>query len=221
MDKLTDTVFLVDDDARVLTAIARLLGSAGWNIRTYRSAREFLAEHDCSVSGCLVLDLLMPDMSGLDLQKELARRGHHRPIVFLSGQGDVPSSVSAMKSGAVDFLMKPVDSEILLAAVTNAMEYDARQRAAASRTCGVRMRLSSLTARERQVLDGVVAGLLNKQIAGRLGIVEKTVKVHRARAVAKLGVRSTAELVRMVQVAVDDRIYGTPPVQFAEPVLYS
>jgi FixJ family two-component response regulator len=221
MDNLTGTVFLVDDDARVLKAIARLLGSAGWNIRTYRSAREFLAEHDCSVPGCLVLDLLMPDMSGLDLQRELARRGHHRPIVFLSGQGDVPSSVSAMKSGAVDFLVKPVDSEILLAAVTNAVEDDVRQRAAASRTCGVRTRLSSLTARERQVLDGVVAGLLNKQIAGRLGIVEKTVKVHRARAVAKLGVRSTAELVRMVQVAADDRIHGTPPVQSAEPVLYS
>ena len=221
MDKLIGTIFLVDDDPRVLKAMARLLGSERWGTRTYRSARAFLAEHDDSVPGCLVLDLLMPDMSGLDLQKELARRGHHRPIVFLSGQGDVPSSVSAMKSGAVDFLIKPVDSEILLAAVTNAMEYDARQRAAASRTCGVRTRLSSLTARERQVLDGVVAGLLNKQIAGRLGIVEKTVKVHRARAVAKLGVRSTADLVRMVQIAADDQIYGTAQASSAEQELHS
>jgi len=221
MNKLTGTVFLVDDDARVLKAMARLLGSEGWDIRTYRSARAFLAEHDCGVPGCLVLDLLMPDMSGLDLQKELARRGHHRPIVFLSGQGDVPSSVSAMKSGAVDFLIKPVDSEILLAAVTSAMDYDARQRTAASRTCGVRTRLSSLTARERQVLGGVVAGLLNKQIAGRLGIVEKTVKVHRARAVAKLGVRSTADLVRMVQIAADDQIYGTAQASSAEQEFHS
>jgi FixJ family two-component response regulator len=221
MDKLTGTVFLVDDDPRVLKAMARLLGSEGWCTRTYRSAREFLADHDCGVPGCLVLDLLMPDMTGLDLQKELARRGDRRPIVFLSGRGDVPSSVSAMKSGAVDFLTKPVGSETLLAAVANAMEDDARQRAAASRTCGVRTRLSSLTARERQVLDGVVAGLLNKQIAGRLGIVEKTVKVHRARAVAKLGVRSTAELVRMVQIAAGDQIYGTAQAPSVEQGLHS
>jgi FixJ family two-component response regulator len=221
MDKLTGTVFLVDDDPRVLKAMARLLGSDGWCTRTYRSAREFLADHDCGVPGCLVLDLLMPDMTGLDLQRELARRGDRRPIVFLSGRGDVPSSVSAMKSGAVDFLTKPVDSEILLSAVTNAMEDDARQRAAANRTCGVRTRLSSLTARERQVLDGVVAGLLNKQIAGRLGIVEKTVKVHRARAVAKLGVRSTAELVRMVQIAAGDQIYGTAQAPSVEQGLHS
>jgi FixJ family two-component response regulator len=201
MGKLSETVFLVDDDPRVLKALARLLASDGWITQTYRSAREFLADHDATAPGCLVLDLLMPDMTGLDLQQELARLGQHRPIIFLSGRGDVPSSVNAMKSGAVDFLTKPVDAKSLLEAVRRATERDLRQRALADRLHGLTTRLATLTVREREVLDGVVAGLLNKQIAGRLGIVEKTVKVHRARAVAKMGARSTAELVRMVEAA--------------------
>jgi len=201
MDNLTGTVFLVDDDPRVLRAMARLLASEGWSTRPYRSAREFLADHDAAIPGCLVLDLSMPEMSGLDLQRELMRRGECRPIIFLSGRGDVPSSVAAMKSGAIDFLIKPVDGEILLDAVGKAIERDAGQRVTTERKRRLSERLSSLTDREREVLDGVVAGLLNKQIAGRLGIVEKTVKVHRARAVAKLGARSTADLVRMVQFA--------------------
>lgn len=199
MGKLSETVFLVDDDPRVLKALSRVLASDGWIARPYRSAREFLAEHDVAAPGCLVLDLLMPEMTGLDLQQELARLGEHRPIVFLSGRGDVPSSVTAMKSGAVDFLTKPVDAKALLEAVRRAMERDVRQRAHADRLHGLTTRLATLTVREREVLDGVVSGLLNKQIAGRLGIVEKTVKVHRARAVAKMGARSTAELVRMVE----------------------
>ena len=201
MGKLSNTVFLVDDDPRVLKALARLLASDGWITQTYRSAREFLDAHDAAMPGCLILDLLMPDMSGLDLQQELARQGRHRPIIFLSGRGDVPSSVSAMKSGAVDFLTKPVDAKALLEAVRRATERDERQRAQADRLHGLTTRLASLTVREREVLDGVVSGLLNKQIAGRLGIVEKTVKVHRARAVAKMGAHSTAELVRMVEAA--------------------
>jgi FixJ family two-component response regulator len=199
MGKLSETVFLVDDDPRVLKALSRVLASDGWVARPYRSAREFLAEHDVAAPGCLVLDLLMPEMTGLDLQQELARLGEHRPIVFLSGRGDVPSSVTAMKSGAVDFLTKPVDAKALLEAVRRATERDMRQRAHADRIHGLTARLATLTLREREVLDGVVSGLLNKQIAGRLGIVEKTVKVHRARAVAKMGARSTAELVRMVE----------------------
>lgn len=199
MGKLSETVFLVDDDPRVLKALSRVLASDGWIARPYRSAREFLAEHDVAAPGCLLLDLLMPEMTGLDLQQELARLGEHRPIVFLSGRGDVPSSVTAMKSGAVDFLTKPVDAKALLEAVRRAMERDVRQRAHADRLHGLTTRLATLTVREREVLDGVVSGLLNKQIAGRLGIVEKTVKVHRARAVAKMGARSTAELVRMVE----------------------
>jgi len=199
--KLSDTVFLVDDDPRVLKALARLLTSDGWITQTYRSAREFLAEHDATAPGCLILDLLMPDMTGLDLQQELARLGERRPIIFLSGRADVPSSVTAMKLGAVDFLTKPVDAKSLLEVVRRAAERDVRQRAQADRVHGVAVRLATLTVREREVLDGVVSGLLNKQIAGRLGIVEKTVKVHRARAVAKMGARSTAELVRMVEAA--------------------
>lgn len=211
MDSVAGTVFLIDDDARLLKAMARLLGMHGWFIRTYRSAHEFLARQDETEPGCLVLDLLMPEMSGLDLQRALADRGFCRPIIFLSGRGDIPSSVAAMKSGAVDFLTKPVDGKALLEAVRIAMERDARQRASQTQVRGVRERLSSLTARERQVLDGVVAGLLNKQIAGRLGIVEKTVKVHRARAVAKLGARSTADLVRMVQVVSAGNQEGPSP----------
>jgi FixJ family two-component response regulator len=199
MNKQTETVFLVDDDPRVLKAMARLLRTEGLEPRTYQSADAFLAEHDSSMPGCLVVDLLMPQMSGLDLQRALRDLGQCRPIVFLSGQSDVPSSVTAMKSGAVDFLTKPVDDAVLLRAVRDALDRDLRQRAAADRMRGLRARLGSLTARERQVLDGVVSGLLNKQIAGKLGIVEKTVKVHRARAVAKLGARSTAELVRLMQ----------------------
>jgi FixJ family two-component response regulator len=197
MDK--PTVFLVDDDPQVLKAITRLLASDGWCTRAFRSARDYLAQDANDGPGCLVVDLLMPEMTGLDLQQELTRLGQTRPIIFLSGRGDVPTSVRAMKLGAVDFLTKPVEASALLDAVRRAMERDASERATAIQMRDVRHRLSSLTARERQVLDGVVAGLLNKQIAGRLGIVEKTVKVHRARAVAKLGVRSTAELVRMVE----------------------
>jgi FixJ family two-component response regulator len=199
MNKQTETVFLVDDDPRVLKAMARLLRTEGLEPRTYQSADAFLAEHDASTPGCLILDLLMPRMTGLGLQRALMELGQSRPIIFLSGQSDVPSSVAAMKSGAVDFLTKPVDDAVLLRAVRNAIDRDLRQREAADRMRGLRERLSSLTARERQVLDGVVAGLLNKQIAGKLGIVEKTVKVHRARAVAKLGARSTADLVRLMQ----------------------
>ena len=115
MNATTGTVFLVDDDARVLKAMSRLLGSEGWSTRSYQSGRAFLADYDGAEPGCLVLDLLMPEMSGLEVQRELGRLGDHRPIIFLSGRGDVPSSVSAMKSGAADFLTKPVDGEILLA----------------------------------------------------------------------------------------------------------
>jgi FixJ family two-component response regulator len=207
------TVHLIDDDRRVLKAIARLLESHGWRVRSYQSPEAFLSDHDQTVPGCLIVDLLMPEMTGLDLQRELIRLGEHRPIIFLSGRGDVPSSVSAMKAGAVDFLTKPIDDDVLLAAVATAMERDARDREAADRRRSAHERLSSLTLREREVLDGVVAGLLNKQIAGQLGIVEKTVKVHRARAVAKLGVRTTADLVRMVQAAVGEPTQRQAPAQ--------
>lgn len=195
----SSTVFVIDDDPQVLKAITRVLASDGWATRSFRSAKDYLNEQADATPGCLVLDLLMPEMTGLDLQQELTRIGRARPIVFLSGEGDIPTSVQAMKCGAVDFLTKPVESKALLDAVRRAMERDVSERAAARHVRDVRKRFSSLTAREREVLDGVVAGLLNKQIAAQLGIVEKTVKVHRARAVAKMGARSTAELVRMVE----------------------
>jgi FixJ family two-component response regulator len=199
------TVFVVDDDPQMLLAITRVLKREGWATRSYRSAKDYLADPAADTPGCLVLDLLMPDMTGLDLQQKLARLGQTRPIVFLSGRGDISTSVRAMKLGAVDFLTKPVEAEALLEAVHRAIERDASERATASRTQDARDRFSNLTIRERQVLDGVVAGLLNKQIAANLGIVEKTVKVHRARAVAKMGVRSAAELVLMVEPMVEHR----------------
>lgn len=210
MTEQSPTVFLIDDDPRVLKAITRLLASEGWQARPYQSARAFLADHNEATPGCLVLDLLMPEMTGLDLQREMVRLGQFRPIIFLSGRGDVPSSVAAMKSGAVDFLTKPIEGKALLEAVRTAIERDARMRKAVDQMRDLKARLSNLTAREQQVIDGVVAGLLNKQIAGRLGIVEKTVKVHRARAVAKLGARSTAELVRMFQIASGEAVH--PPM---------
>jgi FixJ family two-component response regulator len=211
------TVFVVDDDPHVLKALTRLLASDGWATQSYRSAKDYLAQRSEAVPGCLILDLLMPEMTGLDLQQELARLGQARPIVFLSGKGDIPASVRAMKSGAVDFLTKPVESKALLDAVHRAMARDASERAIASQIRDVRERFSTLTAREREVLDGVAAGLLNKQIAADLGIVEKTVKVHRARAMAKMGARSVAELVRMVAaVAGHGRDGGRPRQADAE-----
>jgi FixJ family two-component response regulator len=203
MDKLIATVFLVDDDARVLRSITRLLECEGWRTCAYRSAAEFLEQHDPSLPGCLVLDLAMPGMTGLGLQKELQDLGQSRPIVFLSGHAAVETCALAMKSGAVDFLTKPVDADALLDAVQRAVDRDIGQRAESSKLDNLNQRISSLTIRERQVLDGVVAGMLNKQIANQLGIVEKTVKVHRAHAVSKMGARSTAELVRMVHPLTD------------------
>jgi FixJ family two-component response regulator len=199
------TVFVVDDDPKVRKAITRVLANDGWITRSFGSAKDYLTAHADDTPGCLILDLLMPDMTGLDLQRELARIGHIRPIVFLSGEGNIPTSVQAMKCGAIDFLTKPVESKALLDAVRRAMKRDASERAAARQIHDIQKRYSSVTARERQVLDGVVSGLPNKQIAADLGIAEKTVKVHRARAVDKMGARSTAELVRIVDALGADR----------------
>ncbi len=198
MDKLNSIIYLVDDDRRVLNALIRLLRSEGWATQGFTSATEFLGAHDPSLPGCLVLDLLMPEMTGLAVQAELQRIGQSRPVVFLSGRAEIASCATAMKAGAVDFLTKPVDAPLLFAAVARAVERDSVERRQSERQRSLDERMTSLTVRERQVLSGVVEGLLNKQIANRLGIVEKTVKVHRAHAVSKLGARSTAELVRMV-----------------------
>jgi FixJ family two-component response regulator len=196
---MTFTAFLVDDDAGVLKALSRLLRAAGYETRTYSSPSEFLAEHDPSIPGCAVLDLTMPGLDGLELQEKLAEQASERPIIFLTGKADVPRSVQAMKAGAVDFLLKPVEREVLLAAVARANEQDAKLRRERADRQAVERKLASLTPREREVLEQVAAGKLNKQIAAALGTVEKTVKVHRGRMMEKLGVRSVAELVRLTE----------------------
>jgi len=193
------TVFLVDDDPSVLRALSRLLRAAGYEARTFPSSRDFLADHDAAVPGCVVLDLAMPGLNGLDLQNALADSGSARPIVFVSGRGDVHSSVRAMKAGAVDFLTKPVSEEDLLVAIRRAIEKDRQLRATRAELESIDARLSTLTPREREVFQHVVAGRLNKQIAATLGTVEKTIKVHRSRMMEKMGVRSLADLVRMAE----------------------
>jgi FixJ family two-component response regulator len=198
MANLNGIVYLVDDDRRILTALTRLLECDGWLTHAFTSAHAFLEAHDPDLPGCVVLDLLMPEMSGLALQHELQRLGRCRPVIFLSGRAGIPACATAMKAGAVDFLTKPVEAELFLSTVSRAVARDIAEREQSEKRRSLSDRMTSLTLRERQVLEGVVEGLLNKQIANRLGIVEKTVKVHRAHAISKLGARSTAELVRMV-----------------------
>ena len=194
----TPCVRVVDDDAAVLKSLDRLLRAAGFAVRTFPSPQDFLAQHDVDAPGCVVLDLWMPGLDGLTLQQALARWGEFCPVVFISGHGDIPASVQAMKAGAVDFLTKPFDQEQLLAAVRIAIDKDRAARAARDERSSVGARIEALTARERQVMAQVAAGRLNKQIASELGIAEKTVKVHRARVMKKMGVASVAELVRLV-----------------------
>ena len=191
------TTFLVDDDPAVLKAITRLLNAAGYRTRSFSSPQEFLSAHDPSIPGCAIIDLVMSELDGLRLQEALARSGSQRPIIFLTGRGDVSSSVRAMKAGAVDFLTKPVKRDALFSAVVQAAQLDAASRQKRQESKSIDERLAALTHREREVLEHVIAGRLNKQIAATLGTVEKTIKVHRGRMMAKLGVRSVAELVRL------------------------
>jgi FixJ family two-component response regulator len=196
---LGPTVFVVDDYAPGRRSISRLLRTAGFAVTACASAKEFLAQYDPETSGCLVLDLAMPAVSGLELQNILAERGSLLPIIFLTAHGDVPKSVQAMKRGATDFLTKPVNDEDLLAAVRVAIEKHRTLRREQAELSEIRARLATLTPREREVLEYVVAGKLNKQIAGELGTVEQTVKIHRAHVMQKMRVQSVAELVRLTQ----------------------
>jgi FixJ family two-component response regulator len=199
MTSETAIVYLVDDDPSILRALTRLLRAGGHQVSAFRSPREFLAQHDAAVPGCVVLDLAMPGLNGLELQTALGAAGCQRPIVFLSGHGDVPSTVRAMKAGAVDFLTKPVREQDLLAAIERAIDGDRTMRRVRAELRAIGERLNSLTPREREVFRHVVSGQLNKQIAADLGTVEKTVKVHRSRVMEKMGVRSLADLVRVAE----------------------
>jgi FixJ family two-component response regulator len=190
-------VFVVDDDPSVRKSLTRLIAAAGYVVEGFGSAREFLARAPVSGPCCLVLDIRMPGISGLDLQKTLAQAVHRIPVVFITGHGDVPMSVNAMKAGAVDFLTKPFDAEELLDAIQRAVDRDTRDLGREARAGSIRARVMTLTPRERQVFALVVTGMLNKQIAAELGIVEKTVKVHRARVMDKMRAGSLAELVRL------------------------
>jgi FixJ family two-component response regulator len=193
-------VFLVDDDPSVRRALARLIKSAGYQVQTFVSAREFLdGISDAARPACLVLDVRMPGLSGIDLQRELRLTNPILPIIFITGHGDIPMTVKAMKAGAVDFLPKPVRDTDLLRAIEQALARAVHDRAKLDETEDIQSRLEKLTPREREVMNLVVKGRLNKQIAFALGIVEKTIKVHRARVMDKMQVDSVAELVRIVE----------------------
>lgn len=190
-------VILVDDDAGVLRALARVLRADGFAVETYDSAEAFLARAPDAAFACLVLDVTMPGIDGLALQRQLTEAGPPPPIVFLTGHGDIPMSVRAMKAGAADFLTKPVASDVLVTAIRNAIAQYADARRADGATAELRRRYASLTGREREVLAALARGRLNKQIAAELGIVEQTVKFHRARIMERMHARTIAELMHM------------------------
>jgi FixJ family two-component response regulator len=191
------SVFIVDDDSGVLRALSRLLRASGYEVVPFNSPEAFLEGHDLSAPGCAIFDLAMPGLDGLQLQTALLDRGVSRSIIFVTGQGDVSNSVRAMKNGAVDFLTKPVDRRGLLDAVARAKLREEQASAHRREVLSVQARIDNLTPREHEVLTHVIAGRLNKQIAGDLGTVEKTIKVHRGRMMEKMGVRTVAELVRL------------------------
>src|SRR6266478_3860302 len=192
-------VFVVDDDPSVRRSTERLLRSAGLKVQTFSSAREFLAGHRPEGPACLVLDVRMPGLSGMELQRELAQSGTHIPIIFITGHGDIPMSVRAMKAGAVEFLTKPFRTRSLLEAVRAAIERDRSAHKARSEAGELRQRYEQLTPREREVMALVVAGQLNKQVAGELATTERTIKFHRAHIMQKMGADSLADLVRMAE----------------------
>ncbi|RJG06070.1 DNA-binding response regulator [Noviherbaspirillum cavernae] len=189
------TVFIVDDDPAILKALERLLRAEGYETRDFQSAEEFLAGHDPSIPGCIVLDMIMPNVSGLALQQALRASGCDRFIVFMTGLSDIAASVRAMKDGAVDFLSKPFSDNMFLAAVRDAIAKDCIAREIFAERKSIRDRIAMLTPREYEVLQHIISGQLNKQIAADLGTVEKTIKVHRARVMEKMQVASLAELV--------------------------
>ncbi len=211
MSATEPTVHIVDDDRSFLVATSRLLRASGFAVETFSSAREFLAKHDIDAPGCVLADLQMPGMNGLDLQSALGQSPNPLPILFLTGHGDIPSSVTAMRGGAVDFLEKRAPKEKLLDAVNRALACDAHERAERVRQRELRARFDALSERELEVLSHVVKGRLNKQIAGDLGIHERTVKLHRTAITTKLGVQSVAELTRLT---LEAGIFTAPATTF-------
>lgn len=194
--KAPPTVFVVDDDDAVRVGLERLLRSAGYQARTFPSATAFLDHAPSDVEACLILDINMPGLNGLELQEALAARDWAIPIVFLTSAGDIPASVRAMKHGAIDFLTKPVDDTVLFEAIEEALARATVDHRQHEEVAVLRARFETLTPREKEVMQQVVLGRLNKQIAGELGAAEKTIKVHRARVMQKMQVQSVAELVR-------------------------
>jgi RNA polymerase sigma factor (sigma-70 family) len=192
-------VYIVDDDQSVLRAVARLIRSAGYEVISFSSADEFLQQRPADSPSCLVLDISMPGLTGMDLQDALVSAGHRLPIIFITGQADVPVTVKAMKRGALDFLLKPFQEEDLLAVIRQAIEKDIRQRKEAEERGEIENRKNTLTHREREVFELVITGMLNKQIAAELGTSEKTIKVHRARVMEKMKANSLAELVQLAE----------------------
>ena len=195
------TVFVVDDDQAMRTSLQWLIESTGMQVRTFDSADAFLAAYYPGRAGCLLLDVRMPGMSGLELQSYLAREGYRLPVIIITGHGDVPMAVRAMKAGAVDFIEKPFNDEFLLDSIRRALAVDAEQRGLQVRQAEIATRLALLTPREHEVMEMVAEGRSNKEIANALGVSAKTVEAHRARVMEKMEARSLAELVRMVLTA--------------------